>query len=66
MHMHNKNSNNQGRSPNMVKVIFHAIRNSSKRQEFAPSGSKFFPLGDVPIMKRNAIEESLLDPVVSL
>ena len=29
MHMYNKNSNNQGRSPNVVKVIFHIIRNCS-------------------------------------
>ena len=28
-HMRNKNSNNQGRSPNVVKVIFHTIRNCS-------------------------------------
>ena len=29
MHVRNKNSNIQGRSPNVVKVIFHAIRNCS-------------------------------------
>ena len=28
-HMHNKNSNIQGRSLNVIKVIFHTIRNSS-------------------------------------
>ena len=28
-HMHDKNSNNQGRSPNVVKVIFRTIRNCS-------------------------------------
>ena len=28
-HMRNVNSNNQGRSPNVVKVIFHTIRNCS-------------------------------------
>ena len=54
--MYNKNSNNQGRSPNVVKVIFHTIRNCSLRKEFAPSGSKFFPLRVVPILKRDAIE----------
>ena len=43
--MYNKNSNNQGRSPNVVKVIFHTIRNC-----------KFFPLRVVPILKRDAIE----------
>ena len=42
----------------MVKVVFHAIRNCSLRKEFAPSGSKFFPIREVPIMKRDAIEEN--------
>ena len=28
-HVRNENSNNQGRSPNVVKVIFHIIRNCS-------------------------------------
>ena len=28
-HIRNKNSNFQGRSPNVVKVIFHTIRNCS-------------------------------------
>ena len=28
-HMHNKNSNIQGRSPNVIKVLFHTIRNCS-------------------------------------
>ena len=58
MHMRNKNSNIQGRSPNVVKVIFHAIRNCSYKKEFAPFVSKFFPLREVPIMKRDAIEEN--------
>ena len=43
----------QGRSPNVVKVIFHTIRNYSKRKEFAP------PLREVPIFKRDAIKENL-------
>ena len=51
----NKNSNVQGRSNNVVKVIFHAIRNCSKRKEFAPS---FFPFRVVPILKKDAIEEN--------
>ena len=42
----------------MVKVIFHAIRNFSLRNEFAPSESKFFPLREVPIMRRDAIGEN--------
>ena len=29
MYMHNKNSNTQGSSPNVVKVIFHTTRNCS-------------------------------------
>ena len=48
----------QGRSPNVIKMNFHTIRNCSKRKEFAPSGSKFFPLRKVHILKRNAIEEN--------
>ena len=56
--MRNKNSNIQGRSPNVVKVIFHTIRNYSYGKEFAPRGSKFFPLREVPILKRDAIEEN--------
>ena len=56
--MRNKNSINQGRSPNVVKVIFYIIRNCSKKIEFAPSGSKFFPLREILILKRDAIEEN--------
>ena len=41
----------------MIKVIFHAIRNCSYRKEFAPSGSEFFPLAEVPLLKRDAIKE---------
>ena len=39
----------------MEKVIFHDIRNCSQRKEFAPSGSKFFPLREAPIFKKGAI-----------
>ena len=42
----------------MVKVIFHTIRNYSYREEFAPFGSKFFPLREVPILKRDTIDEN--------
>ena len=42
----------------MVKVIFHTIRNCSQRKAFASRGSKFFPLGGVAILKRDALEES--------
>ena len=42
----------------MVKVTFHLIRNCSFRKEFAPSGSKFFPLREVPISKRDAIDDA--------
>ena len=41
-HMLNKNSNIQGRSPNVVKVIYHTLRNCSGMKEFAPSGASFF------------------------
>ena len=50
-HMSNKNSNIQGRSSNVIKVIFHTKRNCS-------SGSKLFPLREVPILKRDAVEEN--------
>ena len=43
---------------NHVKVIYHTIRNCSQRKEFAPSGSKLFPLRAVPILKRDAVEEN--------
>ena len=55
VHMRNKNSNTQGSSPNVVKVIFH---NFSKREEFARSGSEFFPIREVPISKRDVIVEN--------
>ena len=55
-HMLNKNSNIHGMSPNVVKVIYHTTRDCSERKELAPSGSKFFPLREVPILKRVAIE----------
>ena len=42
----------------MVKVIYHTTKNCSERKEFAPSGSKFFPLREVPILKRDTIEEN--------
>ena len=58
MHMRNKNSNTKGSSPNVVKMIFHTLRNSPLRKEFAPSGGKFFPLSEVPILKRDVIEEN--------
>ena len=57
-HVRNKNSNIQWRSHNVLKVILHVIRNCSLRKEFAPSGSKFFPFREVPIMKMDAIEEN--------
>ena len=45
-HMRNKNSNTQGDSPNVVKVIFH------------PSGNNFFPFIEVPISKSDVIVEN--------
>ena len=57
-HVCDKNSNTQGSSPNVVKMIFHTLSNWSKRKEFPPSGSKFFPLREVPILKRDVSEET--------
>ena len=56
-HVRSKDNNIKGRSPNLVKVIFHNIRNYSLRKEFGPSGSKFFALRELPISKRDAVEE---------
>ena len=39
-HVRDKNSNIQGRSLNVIKVIFHTIRDCSQRKEFA-SGIRF-------------------------
>ena len=36
-HVRNEYSNTQGSSPNVVKVIFHTLRNCSLRKEFASS-----------------------------
>ena len=62
MHVCNKNSNIQGRSPNVVKVIFHTIRNCSgsklKERISSQNGSHF--------EKGRNLRESLLDLVVSL
>ena len=52
-HVLNKNSIIQVRSPNVVKLTFHTTCTA-----LAPSVSKFFPLSEVPISKRDAIEES--------
>ena len=41
-----------------MKVIFPTIKNCSKRKEFAPSGGEFFHLREVPILKRDSIEEN--------
>ena len=47
-HVRNKNSNIQGRSPNVVKVIFHTKR----------YGANSFLIRDVPFLIRDAIEEN--------
>ena len=39
-------------------VIVYIIRNCSYRKEFAPFGSKFLSLREVPILKRDTIEEN--------
>ena len=43
-HAPNKNSNNQGRSLNVVKVILHAIRNCSLRKNLLPLGISHFEM----------------------
>ena len=56
-HVRNKNSSIQGRSPNVVKVIKYPYHKKLLLKErIRPSGSKFFPLREVPIMKRDVIE----------
>ena len=57
-HMRYNNSNTQGSSPNVVKVIFHTLRNCSYRKDFAPSVSEFFPLREIPILIRDVIVEN--------
>ena len=43
----------------MVRVVFFQTRrNCSYRKEFTPSGIKFFPLREVAVVKRGAIEEN--------
>ena len=40
-----------------MEILFsHTISNFTERKEFAPSGSKFFPLSEVTILKRGAFE----------
>ena len=56
-------NNIQGRIPNAVKWIFPYHKKLLLKDEFAPSGSEFFPLREVPIFKEEAIEEN---PAVSI
>ena len=53
--MRNKNSNNQGRSLNTIEVISILKGTTHKGKN---SGSEFVPLREVPILKRDAIEEN--------
>ena len=43
----------------MVNVSFHTIGDCSYGKEFAPSGSEFFPLREVPMFKRDVIVENI-------
>ena len=44
----------------MVKIIFHTLKGTAlKRKKIAPSGSEFFPLREVPILKRDVIVENI-------
>ena len=47
----------QGRSPNRASDLPY-YKELLFNEEFAPSGSKFFPLIEVPILKRDEIEEN--------
>ena len=44
----------------MVKVIFHYHSELLLKESihFAPSGSKFFPLREIPFLKMGAVEEN--------
>ena len=42
----------------MVKVFFHTIRTALKGKNSLPLEAKLFPLTEVPISKRDAIEEN--------
>ena len=55
-HVRNKNSNIQGRLPNVVSDFQYHKELILK--ERICSGSEFFPLRKVPILKRDAIEEN--------
>ena len=59
-HKRNNNSKNQGRSPNVTKVSYHTLTNCSYRKEFAPVGGKFFPIREVPILKREVMPDSVV------
>ena len=56
-HVRNRNSNSEGSSRNIVKVIFYILRTALKEKKFAPSGSKFLPLREVPTLERDIIVE---------
>ena len=65
--MRNKNSNIQGRSLNVIKVISILYGTAHKGKNLLPLGAKFFPLREVQnFEKGHNCRESLLDPVVSL
>ena len=57
--MRNKNSYILGRSPNVVSDFpYQKELLLKERIQFAPFGSKFFPLREVSILKNDAIEEN--------
>ena len=42
-----------------MEILFsHNIMDFSNREDFVLSGSKFFPLSEVTLLKRNAIKET--------
>ena len=57
-HVRNKNSHIQDRSPNEINVISIPKGTVLKGKNSLPLGAKSFPVRDVPIWKRDAIEEN--------
>ena len=61
MHVRNRNSNIQGGKGDFQyhkELLLKEIIRSVWEQEFAPFGSKFFSLREVPIFEKNAIDQN--------
>ena len=53
--MRNKDSNTKGSPPYVIKSDFPYLKELLLKERMAPSGIKFFPLREVPILKRDVI-----------